>query len=332
MQKKDVNIRYIAEKCGVSTATVSRVLNNGNVAEKTRQKVLNALEQYGYFAEKEYSPKIKKVGVIMRINNRDYNTEVLYYVTEYFHQRGIQVVASYTDKDYNRIPEALETLYDAGIAGMLFMTCPYQQIKDRLNLRIPHVWLDCNDSRSVTQEICCTQSDHYTSGQMAAIELIKHDGRKPIMITGPECTHRTMDRNRGFTAEYEKRGIKLDEERFIYLPNFKDVFSESREMVRYLLTKNYDFDSIFAIGDWRALGAYSGVESMGRKIPEDIKIIGFDGISLASKSVLNITCIQQNVDQMAHNACAQLDALMKGEKVKQKHVIVPTGILTGQTV
>lgn len=333
MQKKDVNIRYIAEKCGVSTATVSRVLNDGaNVAENTRQKVLDALEQYGYNTMKSFSPRVKKIGVIMRLNNPDYNTGILHYVTEYFYERGIQVISSHADKDFSRVPEALETLYDAGVSGILLIRCPYLQLKDHIKKKIPHVWLDCNDKAEDTENICCTQSDHYASGQMAALELIKHGCRKPIVINGAERTHRTDDRNNGFILEYKKQGIGIEDDCFIYLPGFKDTFSETQEIVKYLLTKGFDFDSIFAISDWRALGAYNGVKSMGLNVPEDIKLIGFDGISLASSSLLNITCVQQNIEQLADSVCTQLDTLLKGESVVKKHVVVPTGILAGQTL
>jgi len=333
MKKKDINIRYIAEKCNVSTATVSRVINDeSNVAGPTRQKVLEALTQYGYNAPKAFCPKIKKIGVIMRMNNPDYNAGLLHCISDYFLAKDIQVISSNTDKDYSRIPSALETLYDACVSGIFLISCPYLSIKNCIDTRIPHVWLDCNDSPQDSDDICCTQSDHYASGQMAAMELLKSGCTQPIIITGADCTHRTFDRNKGFFSEYKKHGIELDDDRVIFLPNSKDVFSESREIIRYLLTKNYPFDSIFAISDWRALGAYIGIQNMDLKVPQDIKLIGFDGISLASRSVLNITCIQQNVEQLAYNACVQLDSLMNGQPVKTKHVIIPTDVLMGQTL
>lgn len=333
MQKKDVNIRYIAEKCGVSTATISRVINDEtNVAKATRQKVLAALEQYGYNVPKAALPKIKKVGVIMRMNNPDYNAGLLKHITDYFFTKGIQTIASNAARDYSRIPAALAALYDAGVSGVFLISCPYLSIKDHMDTRIPHVWLDCNDSPNDADDICCTQSDHYASGQMAAMELIKHGCKRPILITGANCTHRTHDRSNGFRSEYEKIGVKLDDEQFIFVPMVKDAFTESREITRYLLTKNFSFDSIFAISDWRALGAYTGVQSMGLNVPQDIKIIGFDGISLATRSILYITCIQQNVEQLAYNACVQLDSLMNGRPVAKKQVIVPTDVLVGHTV
>lgn len=333
MRKKDVNVRFIAEKCGVSTATVSRVLNeDSRVARATRQKVLDALDTYGYSLSGAARPKVPKVGVILRINNPDYNTGLLRAISDYFFARSIQVIACNAERDHSRIPETLETLYDSGVMGVILIRCPYLEIKEHLNPRIPNVWLDCNDSPEDCRDICCTQSDHYTSGQIAALELLGHGCTRPILINGIERSHRTYERNQGFMSEYAKKGIHLEEERFVYLPTTKDAFAESQDIVRYLLMKDFPFDGVFAVSDWRALGAYMGVKSMGKSIPQDIKIIGFDGISLASRSVLNITCVQQNVSQLAYTACHQLECLMNGQAVKNKHVIVPTGILQGQTV
>lgn len=164
------------------------------------------------------------------------------------------------------------------------------------------------------------------------MELIKHGCTKPLLITGADYTHRTHDRNEGFVSEYEKHGISLDGDRFIHLPYTKDSFTASREIVRYLLATGFPFDSIFAVNDWRALGAYVGVQSMGQKVPQDVKIIGFDGLSPASHSILNITCIRQNIDQLAHNACVRLDALMNGQPVEKRHAIIPTDLLECQTL
>lgn len=332
MQKKKVNIRYIAEKCGVSTATISRVINKeSNVAETTRKKVLDALAQYGYNTP-SLSHKVKKIGIILRTNTPDYNSKLIRYITDYFFARNLQVITNNIYSDYTKMPLALDTFYDAGVSGIFLVRCPYLSIKDYLATNIPHVWIDCNDSLEDTEDICCVQSDHYISGKIAAMELIKHGCMQPLFIAGVDYTHRTRDRNDGFISEYKKKNIILNNDRFIYLPSIKDAFVESREMIRYLIATNFPFDSVFAVNDWRALGAYIGIESMGLKVPQDIKIMGFDGLSLASHSILNINCIRQNVDQLAHNACVQLDALMNGQPVKKKHIIIPTDVLVGQTL
>lgn len=333
MRKKSVTIREIAKKCGISTATVSRVLNKEeNVAEDTRKKVLDALVKYGYGTQDQIRHKVKKVGIIMRTNTPDYSSGLLKYITNYFFARGIQVISTCIYNDYAKLPLALDTLYDAGVLGVILIRCPYMSIMERLDIHVSHVWIDCNDSLEYTPDICCIQSDHHFSGRIAAMELIKHGCKKPILIMGADYTHRTRDRNGGFSSEYEKRGIAIEDDRFIYLPLQKDPFTGSREMIRYLIATEFPFDSVFAINDWRALGAYAGAQSMGQSIPQDIKIIGFDGLSPASHSILNIACIRQNIDQLAENACVRLYALMNGQAIAQKHVIVPTDFLSGQTL
>lgn len=333
MQKKNVNIKYIADKCGVSTATVSRVINNEvNVAEATRKKVLDAFAKYDYRIPGQENPKIKKIGIIMRTNTPDYNAGLLRYITDYFFERNLQVISTNIYNNYSKVPLALDTLYDAGVSGIFLVRCPYLSIKDCLNPRIPHVWLDCNDSSEDTNDIYCVQSDHFISGRMAAMELIRSGCKHPILIVGSDCTHRTHDRNRGFVSEYEKHGITIDSDRFISLPLEKDPFTASRDMIRYLLATNFPFDSIFAVNDWRTLGAYVGVQSMGFQVPQDIKVIGFDGLSPASHSILNISCIRQNIDELARHACVRLDALMNGQPIAQKHSVVSTDFLPGQTL
>lgn len=333
MRKKNVTIKEIAKKCGISTATVSRVLNKeANVAEETRKKVLDAFAKYGYGAQEQSRQRVKKIGIIMRTNTPDYNSGLLRYITDYFFTRGIQVISTYIYNDYTKLPSALDTLYDAGVSGIFLIRCPYLSIRERLDIHVSHVWIDCNDSFEDAPDICCIQSDHHFSGRIAAMELIKHGCIKPILLMGADYTHRTSDRNSGFISEYGKHGITIEDDRFIYLTLSKDAFTGSREMIRYLIATEFPFDSIFAINDWRALGAYVGVQSMEKSVPQDIKIIGLDGLSPASYSILNITCIRQNIDQLAENACVRLDALMNGQTIEQKHVIVPTDFLSGQTL
>ena len=89
---------------------------------------------------------------------------------------------------------------------------------------------------------------------------------------------------------------------------------------------------MFAISDWRALGAYLALSELGIKVPEEVRIVGFDGISVASRVLLNITSIQQNVEQIAQNARDLLLRQMEHQPIEQKRIVVPTSILSGQTI
>ena len=336
-RKKEVSIRLIAQECGVSTATVSRVLNNtSKVSDETRHKVINALQKYHYPSpqstmDSRTKHKFLKIGIIMTSSVSDYYINLQQHVAEYFMKKNIRVVICNTQEDSAYLTTSIETLYDSGVCGIIFISCDYLSIQDMLLPHIPGVWIDCNDRPEHTQKICQVQSDHYASGQLAAQELFRRGSRRPILLTNAHVTHRSEERIKGFQNIWSKNQILFTDEQIIYLPYIKHHFIESRDMVQYLIAKSFSFDSIFAVNDSRALGAVVGVQNSGLQIPNDVRIIGFDGISVTCNSILNITSIQQNTELLAKHACRMLEKQIQNEPISEKRIIVPPHFSIGQT-
>ena len=332
-QRKDISIQFIADKCGVSIATVSRVLNNDRrVASSTRERVLNAMKEYRYEIPAAPEPEIKKIGIIIDTETSDYYMALVLKLHDQMKKAGIQILIGSLDHDPNELSAVLESMYDSGVCGVILVTCPYQAVRGYLSSKIPHVWIDCNDPVELTEDICQVQSDQHYSGMLAAQELYKKGCTRPILLCGPVLSHRTRERIQGFTDEYQKRGIVVTDEQVIQTPQTREILTESRETVRYLVSKGNAFDSIFAISDWRALGAYLALTELGVRVPEDVKVIGYDGVSVASRTVLNITSVQQNIDLIAWNAAELLLKQINHVQISEKRIIVPTSILTGQTL
>lgn len=331
-QRKQMTVRSIAEACGLSTATISRVLNNDpNVADATRKRVLKALEESGYEAPSVPEPRVHKIGVIIVSSQSDYFHAVLGQIGMFFRNLGVSTVAMNTEGMPGQLTNAMNTLYDSNIQGLIFVSCDYESIKEHLHSKIPHVWVDCNDLPAETAGICRVQSDHLVSGSMAAQALMEKGCSNPLVLTNAHVTHRGADRLRGFVAEFATKGILIDEDHMISLPGIKSEVTESQEMIRYLMTKGMEFDSIFAMTDSKAMGAYMGCMKMGLRIPEDVKLVGFDGVAPACTEVLNITSVQQNVPLLAQYAGEMLLKQIKKQPVEQKRIVVPTNLLPGQT-
>ena len=330
--RKKVSVRFIAHKAGVSTATVSRVLNNNkNVTEETRQKVLDVISKYKYDAPAVSSSKIDKIGVVIISSESDYYHSILGNIGRFFRDRGISTIAVNTEGVENYLPVALSTLYDAKVQGIILVSCSYQSVRENLHHKIPHVWIDCNDPANLTADICTVQSDHYISGKLAARELLYKGCRNPIILSGPEISVRGADRSRGFIEECRSVGIEVSSDQIINLAGIKSPVTESQEMIRYLITKEFPFDSVFATNDRRALGVYMGLLKLGFEIPKDIRLIGFDGVSHANTEVLNITSIQQNIPLMTRSACELLLKLIQHEYIEERNIQIPTALLPGQT-
>lgn len=331
--KKKVSIRFIASEAGVSTATVSRVLNNdSNVTESTRRKVLQIMEQYRYEAPSAPASKISKIGVVIVSSHSDYYHAVLGNIGTYLRDRGIGTLAMNTEGQAGHLPFVLDTLYDANVQGLILVGCDCLSIKDHLYRKIPHLWIDCNDAPEETGNICRVDSDHLVSGSMAAQELLRKGCKKPILLTGMQLGNREKARIKGFRQEFASQGLSLADEQIVRLPELKSSVTESQEMLRYLLSKGADFDSIFAMNDACALGAYVGIRNSGLLIPDDVKLIGFEAVSDACTEVLNITSVQLNVKLITRTACEMLLARIEKRPVSENCIVIPTGILSGQTV
>ena len=215
---------------------------------------------------------------------------------------------------------------------MILVTCGYLAVRNILDPRLPHVWIDCTDPPEQTAGICQVQSDQRVSGVLAAQELYRKGSRKPILLGSNLISHRMRERFESFRGEYRRHGIELGEDRIIRTPRVREVLDESKQAIRYLISTDYEFDGVFAISDWRALGAYLALAELGIRVPEEVRIIGYDGVSVASRTILNITSIQQNIGEIARNACDLLLRQMERKPVEYKRIIVPTSILAGQTL
>lgn len=332
-QRKDVSIQMIAERCGVSTATVSRVLNHDpKVAEATRQRVLSALHKSGYRHSSPPAGGVKKVGLIFSTQSSDYYWALSIQLRGVLEKSGIQMISASLGRREEALPDILRTIYDSNVCGIILIACGCLSIKHLLDPRLPHVWIDCNDPPEEAGDICQVQSDQRSSGILAAQELYRKESRKPILLGGQRVSHRMRERFAYFRAEYRKHGIELGEDRIILTPGVREALEESKQAIRYLITTDYEFDGIFAISDWRALGSYLALAELGIRVPEDVRIIGYDGVSVANRTVLNITAIQQDIGQIARHTCDLLLRQMDRQAVEERRIIVPTCILNGQTL
>ncbi len=332
-KKKEINVQYIADLCNVSIATVSRVLNNDKrVSDKTREKILTAMQENNYVSHQGSKGKIDKIGIIVDTEISNYYMALVTKLTAHFNKENYQLIFSSLQQNPERLPFLLDTMYDAHVKGIFLIHCGYLSIKSKLDSRIPHVWIDCTDTPEQTKNICQVSSDHYYSGQLAAQEFIQAGCKKPIIVGSNRISYRTTNRINGFRDELKKRNIDFSEDQIISIPKVDEVVTDTSQTIRYLISTGFQFDGIFAISDWRTIGVMQALRDMNIKIPEDVKLIGFDGVSVINRLLMNITCIQQNVDLISIRASEYMSALLNHESIKEKYTIVPTHLIAGKTL
>ena len=128
-KKKNVNVKLIAEKCGVSTATISRVLNaDPKVAEATREKVMAALKELNYKPAEKTGATCKKIAVITRVSHQDYYVSLVHEINKYMSELGYEVISLSQENNLRTIPDLLETAYSSNIAGVIIVSADYSSI------------------------------------------------------------------------------------------------------------------------------------------------------------------------------------------------------------
>ena len=136
-QRKDVSIQMIAERCGVSTATVSRVLNSDpKVAETTRQRVLSVLKESGYRPTSPPAGGVKKVGMVFSTQSSDYYWALSIQLRETLESFGIRTISASLGRREEVLPETLRTIYDSNVCGVLLIACGYQAVRGLLDPRL----------------------------------------------------------------------------------------------------------------------------------------------------------------------------------------------------
>jgi LacI family transcriptional regulator len=117
------------------------------------------------------------------------------------------------------------------------------------------------------------------------------------------------------------------------MPGTRSNYEEARDAIKYAISKGIDFDGIFATNDWRAYGALTALLQNGIKVPEQVKLVGFDDISVSEYCYPAITTIFQDTKSLAQNAATLLYDLIRKHEVADhpKHIVLPVSLIKRAT-
>lgn len=214
----------------------------------------------------------------------------------------------------------LDMLRQNKVAGIIGIT--YNDIENSVSNDIPIVSIDRHFSKKIT----CVTSDNYKGGRMALRELIKAGAQRPAFIGSVTSVFsETMNRRKGFIDEAKKLGVDY----VIYekpdpIVNDDAYFSE-------FLHKYQDVDGIFAITDMLAAKYIERVGKQGIRVPEDVKVIGYDGIQNHPYFHPILSTIRQPVEEMARMTIRLLYQKMDGITLDQQVYRLPVIFRQGET-
>ncbi len=316
-------IRDVAKKANVSVSTVSRVVNQkGYVHEETKVLVNDVIKQLGFvpnqLARSLTSRSSKIIGVIVPHIGPSFYGELLEGIESQASAYGYKIMFCHTQDDPNREAEYLSFFEQYNIDGLIIAS-NFSSKDKLLEINIPVITVD----HILDETIPSITSDNVKGGQLAAQKLLRNGRKKLILFRGPSFLLTTMERTMGFLNEIKKEGL------FAEIFDF-DLINPDVTLMEEIL-KNNEFDGIFAFSDTLAFSASNILQRMGKKIPHDVSLIGFDDIPYSNWIIPSLTTVHQSVRLMGKQSFINLTRLIRGVELDSLHDIIDVNLIERET-
>lgn len=317
-------IRDVAEKAGVSVATVSRVLNNkGYAHEDTRKLVNDAIKELNYkpneVARSLYKKKSRLIGLLLPDIRNPFFPELARGVEDEMQEQGIHLIIGNADEKPEKEVEYIETFKQNNVIGIISAT---NQAETDLyeNLSFPVVFLD-----RTTNSHPSVFSDGMDGGKIAAQEIIRRGSKRIALLRGPIELRTAQDRFKGAVNELCNANVDFQ----VITSSFS--FQDAEIMAKTLFEKFPDTDGVIASNDLSAVAILHEALRIGRSIPDDLQIIGYDDIPLSKLIFPPLSTIRQPAYDMGREAAKLLMKIIKNEPVLQKNIEMPVTFIERQT-
>jgi len=275
--EKEVTIYDIAKELDLSASTVSRALKgNPAIKQSTREKVAACAEKYGYrsnaFASNLRRKRTYTIGVIIPRLDSDFMSTCMAGMEEVASERGYNMIISQSHESVKKEAENAKTLYESRVDGVIASLTIENSQLDHFNRfrekKIPVVFFDRIPKQ--TNSVCVLINNQQAASQ-ATRHLIDQGCRNILHLTIDSLSNVYVDRRAGFESALKEAGCEGE---IICLESL--CLESGKEVVDRIVDRYPGVDGIFAANDLAAVGCMLELKSRGIRIPEEIKIVGFN--------------------------------------------------------
>ena len=322
-----VTINEIAKLAHVSKSTVSRVINkSGPVSKQTQEAVLSAIASVNYkpspIARGLALKKTNTIGLILQDIRNPYYALASWHVERFFRRFGYITIMCNADNDTDMEKSILGAMAEHSVDGVLVIggEKDYSHIiEDRGQTDLPLVLVDRETSNGFFTEVTL---DNEYGGQLAT-EYLFSQGHRRIAYVTSEFTVAEKLRRRGYMHEHRNRGIAVNNELIINIDEQQWHEGDLNRILR-IFSLDPKPTALFASNDFKALQVLRLFKRNNISVPDDISVVGFDDIEIASMVHPALTTVHQPIDRMVElGARLLLDQLDGGSVVKEKQVLNP---------
>ena len=323
-----MTVKDISAQTGYSVGTVSRVLNNQpNVSPKARRVILEAAKASGFQlnvnAKQLKQQRSNTVLAVVKGRSNELFGNLIEAMQEKMSQLPYPLVVDYLDEDDNEVLRGVQLCREKKPRGMLFLGGNLENFRNHFaEIDIPCV-LVTNDASALQEaRLSSVTTDDKMAGFLAVEHLAKL-GHKNIAVIGGwrGVSDISSLRYRGCLEAVEKYGLPFDGEKDYFEGRFS--YTEGYRAVETLLQSGRQFTAIFAMADVMAIGAVRALQDKGYKVPEDVSVIGVDGLQIGEFTLPRLSTVCQSVDQLAQESVALIARQIEGNAQVRHLTIAP---------
>lgn len=310
----EITIKDVAKYAGVGVGTVSRVINNEKaVGVKTRKKVLEAIEALGYsrnnMAFQFRKNETRIIALLVPVISHPFFAKLAYYVEDEAGKFGYSVILVSSQQKVDKETEIIKKIMHREVDGAVFVTHYMHEEDDLQNCAIVSI------DRNFGENIPYVTSDNYDATKKAIKYMIERGAKKVGFIgSKPLVSSEVMERERAYLdvmAEYDMP---------VRMVNEVMQHGEETVLVADFMEKYSDVDGVFVSGYTLSQVFYEAALEHGKKIPDDLQIVSYDGI-FKQWSTNNITSVEQPIEDMARQVVRLLIKKIHGEETCARTVL-----------
>ncbi|ARM74510.1 putative LacI family transcriptional regulator [Listeria monocytogenes] len=323
-------IKDIAKEAGVSIATISLIINGKAelFSPKTVKKVNEAIEklnyQPNYFAKNLNSVKSNTIGLIVPDVSNPFFSKLANSIENALNESGYLLFLCNSAYDLNREQKYINEMLYRSIEGIIFASAENLNeatIEQLGKSNVPYILMD-RPSRVVNNGVFV---DDYTGGVIATEHLISNGHTKIACLSGAEKFVNISERGRGYIETMKKHQLTP-----IYSENGTlTVESGYKEGLKLC---GEDISAIFVCNDLMAIGVYEAINELGKVIPADISVLGFDDITTAQYLTPKLTTIHQPIEELGKVAVENLVWRIQNKNEAVENYVAPVTLVERSSV
>lgn len=312
-----MTIKDLARETGYSVGTISRVLNGQpNVSERARKTILACVEKRG-FQLNSNAKQLRQTrgdGILAVVSGRQNElfAQMIEHIQHLLAKTQYPLTVDYVDEYEDAVQYALHRSREQKPLGILFLGGDMQLFAQSFGeFTVPGVLLTSDASSLGFENLSSVTTDDIAAGQCAVEYLLAQGHRKIGLINGELAyTGISWQRYEGCRRAFAAHGMELSESKCaVARYSFADGYAAAQRLVR-----SQELTAIFAMSDVMAIGAMRAITDAGLRVPEDISVVGFDGLALGDYYIPKLTTIRQDAEQLARRGVElMLRAIEEGQ-------------------